>query len=363
MPWLTGLCVGALPRLNLLKAWRSLGIARRLIEIEAVGGWLKCRRGSWIWCFGGLWLRLHWLLCLIRILFEALRIVEISVVALSAVEGGRCLLRVTAFAVRPRSLRVGVSIAWIIVIAGLLMGRQIVASVRLLLLLGLLVAVRSVFVIVIVMQHILLMTASWLVQIINGVRRSMVGANGGPRRRHWCTEWQRVVNQGHRAINLLTRLWLRAVYHSRFELLLLFFLLFARRFNLFTIKPKRRFHDIFYWLFWNPYYYLWRERDEMRDAFIDPIAKPIQRLTYHEVFKYLSEATSFCWYFSFTNCLNFPWDSDSSLFCFLRFFFSSLFRFIFISIHHTSPGNFSSSDWSADSLCLFNHRVVFGERN
>lgn len=228
MPSLTVLCMGALSRLDGFEARRSLGIARCLIEIESVGVWWKCCRGSWIWCFGGLWLRLrlHWLLCLIRILFEALRIVEISVVALSAVEGGRCLLRVTAFAVRSRPLRVDVSIAWIIVIAGLLMGWQIVASVRLLLLLRLwmlLVSVWSVFIIVIVMQHILLMTASWLVQIINGVRRSMVGTNGGPRSWHWCTEWQRVVYQGHRAINLLTRLWLRAVYHSRFELLLLFF--------------------------------------------------------------------------------------------------------------------------------------------
>lgn len=258
---LTALCVGALSRRYGFEARRSFGIARRLIEIETVGVWLKCCRGSWIWCFGGLWLRLHWLLCLIRILFEALRVIVISVVVLTAVEGGRCLLRVTAFAVRPRPLRVDVSIAWIIVIAGLLMGWQIVASVRLLRLLGLwmlLVSVRSVFIIVIVMQHILLMTASWLVQIIYCVRRSMVGANGGPRSWHWCTEWQRVVYQGHRAINLLTRLWLRAVYHSRFELLLLFFF-FPSRFYLFTIKPKRRFHDIFYWLFWNPYYYIWRE--------------------------------------------------------------------------------------------------------
>lgn len=153
-------------------------------------------------------MRLHCLLCLIRILLEALPVIVVSVVVLPAAEGGRCLLRVTAFAVRPRSLRVAESIAWIIVIAGLLMGWQIVASVCLLLLRlwMLLVSVWSVFIIVFVMQHILLMTASWLVQIINGVRRSMVGANGGPRSWHWCTEWQRVVHQGHRAINLLTRL-------------------------------------------------------------------------------------------------------------------------------------------------------------
>lgn len=136
---------------------------------------------------------------------------------------------------------------------------------------------------------------------------------------------------------------------------------FLFRFNLVTIKLKRRSHDIFYWLFWNPYYYIWRE---MRDAFIDPIAQPIQLLTYHEVFKYWSEATaSFCWYFSFTNCLNFPWDSRLKFVLILRLF--SRFSILYQSVHYTSSvqETSSSSDWLADSLCLFNHRVVFGERN
>ena len=167
---LTILGTRTLSRLNRFEAWRPFWISCRLIEIVVfvicITNWLKWCCGSWIWCFGGLWLGLI-LLSLIRIFFEPLPIVivRIIVTVLHVAETCWRLLRITALAVSSHPSRLCVSISIIVAVLRLLLMRwQIVSTILLLLLLLLLLmSIWSVFIVVIIMQHILMMLCSRLI--------------------------------------------------------------------------------------------------------------------------------------------------------------------------------------------------------